>query len=89
MVVLFYFSTHNRLSLNFPVGDDFLSFRRSFTIMPGESELQIPITLIDDVFPEKLEKIEVLLHNSAGVFIDTPSKAVVSILNDDPDILGR
>jgi len=41
------------------------------------------------MFPEKLEKIEVLLHKSAGVFIDSPSRAVVSILNDDPALPGK
>ena len=48
----------------------------------------IPITISDDVFPEEAEQFEVILTASPGVFIDAPASAVVTILNDDPDLPG-
>ena len=68
--------------------EDFLAFNQDFLISPGVTQLIIPITLVNDVFPENTEQFEVLLHASPGVFIDSPSRTIVSILNDDPDLPG-
>ena len=48
----------------------------------------IPITISNDVFPEEAEQFEVIISASPGVFIDAPASAVVTILNDDPDLPG-
>lgn len=67
-------------------GEDFIAFDREFVVLPGATELIIPISIVDDVFPEMSEQFEVLLHTSPGVFIDSPSRVVVTILNDDPNL---
>ena len=69
-------------------GEDFIAIDDVFVISPGQTELVVPIALVDDVFPEGVEVFEVLLSTSPGVFIDSPSRATVTILNDDRDLLG-
>ncbi len=58
-------------------------------IPPEATQLVIPISIVDDVFPEISEHFEVLLHTSPGVFIDSPSRVVVTTLNDDPDLPSK
>ncbi len=73
----------------FTGGEDFVAINNEFSIQPGAIELIIPVSVIDDVFPEMSEHFEVLLHASPGVFIQSPSRAIVTILNDDPDLPGK
>ena len=57
--------------------------------LPNQTELLFSISVINDNVTEDLEQFEVLLTASAGVFIASPARAVVSIFNDDvPGILN-
>ena len=53
-----------------------------------QREIVVEVPLINDVFPEELEKFEVHLSACPGVFVDSPSCATIEILNDDPDLPG-
>ncbi len=56
---------------------------------PNQEEILVSIPLTDDVFPEEMEQFEVILAASPGVFVDSPARAVVTILNDDPEFPGK
>ena len=72
-------------------GKDFVAMNEIFMLSPGQTELQVPINLMDDIFSEDEELFEVLFSTSPGVFIDTPARTTVSILDDDtlPGIIYR
>ena len=71
------------------VTEDFEGVDQLIEFSPDQTQLVLSITLTDDVFPEELEQFEVFLAASAGVFIASPARAVVSILNDDPQLPGK
>ncbi len=60
-----------------------------YEFLPNQTFLLVPITIVDDVFPEEAEQFEVILTASPGVFIDSPASTTVTILNDDPDLPGK
>ena len=68
--------------------EDFEEVDRPIEFSANQESILVPITLTDDVFPEELELFEVLLAASPGVFIDSQARAVVTILNDDPELPG-
>ena len=69
-------------------GEDFEDVDATFQFSPSQTEVVVSITISNDVFPEEAEEFEVILTASPGVFIDAPASAVVTILNDDPDLPG-
>lgn len=72
----------------FSGGEDFIAIDKVFSLSPGQTELMVPIALVDDVIPECVEEFAVLLYTSPGVFVDTPARIIVTILNDDPGLPG-
>lgn len=69
--------------------EDFQAVDAAFEFLAGQTEVVVSIPVIDDVFPEETEQFEVILTASPGVFVDSPASAIVSILNDDPDLPGK
>ena len=67
---------------------DFIAIDAVFDLNPGQTELVIPIAIVDDVFPEVAEEFEIYIYSSPGLFVDSPAMATVTILNDDPDLPG-
>ena len=72
--------------LNSSVGEDFRNVNQTIEFGPGETEVDVEIQLIDDVFPEETESFEVFLTSSPGVFIQSPGVATVIISDRDPEL---
>lgn len=70
------------------VDEDFENVDRLIEFSANQESISVPIALTDDVFPEAMEHFEVVLASSPGVFIDSPARALVTILNDDPELPG-
>ena len=56
---------------------------------PEETEVQVSIPLIDDVFPEEPELFEVFLSASPGVYIQSPAAATILINDRDPELPSK
>ena len=71
------------------VGDDFEEVNGTFEIVADQTDVVVTVPLVDDVFPEEVEQFEVVLLASPGVFISSPASAIITILNDDPNLPGK
>ena len=72
--------------MNTSVGEDFHDINGSVEFEPDETEKDVVIQLIDDVFPEETESFEIFLASSPGVFIQSPAAATVVISDRDPEL---
>ena len=70
------------------VGDDYEELDLIVSFAAGETATEVELSFVNDVFPEADEEFDVYLAVSPGTFITEPSSAVVTILNDDPDLPG-
>ena len=62
---------------------------RTVEFASGVTEVQVSIPLIDDVFPEDPESLEVFLSASPGVYIQSPAAATILINDRDPDLPSK
>ncbi|MCG7947798.1 MAG: S8 family serine peptidase, partial [Candidatus Thiodiazotropha taylori] len=65
---------------------DFVETESTVRFLPGETEKQISIELIDDELFEESERFQLMITELDGdAEIGSPASTTISILNDDPD----
>ncbi|MEW8205727.1 MAG: Calx-beta domain-containing protein, partial [Candidatus Thiodiazotropha taylori] len=65
---------------------DFVETESTVLFLPGETEKQISIELIDDELFEESERFQLMITELDGdAEIGSPASTTISILNDDPD----
>ncbi|MET0073959.1 MAG: Calx-beta domain-containing protein [Candidatus Thiodiazotropha lotti] len=65
---------------------DFVETESTVRFLPGETEKQIAIELIDDELFEESERFQLMITELDGdADIGSPASTTISILNDDPD----
>ncbi|MCG7990571.1 MAG: S8 family serine peptidase [Candidatus Thiodiazotropha lotti] len=65
---------------------DFVETESTVRFLPGETEKQISIELIDDDLFEESERFQLMITELDGdADIGSPASTTISILNDDPD----
>jgi hypothetical protein len=66
-------------------GQDYEAFSGTVTFSPGDRAEVVGIPMTNDTEEEATEDLSVVLQNTVGAELTTPSDAVVNILDDDSD----
>ncbi len=74
----------NTFALSATAGVDFLPLEQFFTLLPGQTEVRIPVTIIGDSTPEQDETFRVFLSNVSGATAGAKTQVDFIIRDDDP-----
>ena len=68
-------------------GDDYTALDGTLTFAPGETQKVIAIALVNDTLVESDETFTLTLSSPTGAALGSPSQAVLTILDDDEQIM--